>query len=123
MLNSTRNRPPGLPSNLPEAIDLPRRSKYGPPALGRSQVVRQRILIPPFPGSNPGAPAMNSLFLHIFLTNRKKASNTGLAQAVTLSLYHKTGMGAGISASVSDADFGRLVFRIGSLRRAELLPL
>ncbi len=27
------------------------------PALGRSQVVRQRILIPPSPGSNPGAPA------------------------------------------------------------------
>src|SRR5438874_10088237 len=34
--------------------------RAGPADLGRSQVVRQRILIPPFPGSSPGAPASQS---------------------------------------------------------------
>jgi hypothetical protein len=33
--------------------------------LGRSQVVRQRILIPPSPGSNPGAPANENLLRSI----------------------------------------------------------
>ncbi len=33
--------------------------------LGRSQVVRQRILIPPSPGSNPGAPASHRGLLRV----------------------------------------------------------
>ena len=52
---------------LSTAVDRSKSHRYGPRAmvatsrlLGRSQVVRQRILIPPFPGSSPGAPASQS---------------------------------------------------------------
>src|SRR6266403_3401502 len=58
----------------PTPVDRTSPRRYGPRAaaacarhrrarrtLGRSQVVRQRILIPPFPGSSPGAPATQSV--------------------------------------------------------------
>ena len=69
---SCRTAPPPVlgPSSehaavLSAAVDRSKSRRYGPRAmvatsrlLGRSQVVRQRILIPPFPGSSPGAPAI-----------------------------------------------------------------
>ena len=42
--------------------------------LGRSQVARQRILIPPFPGSSPGAPANDFNWLDFDPKNRPRLS-------------------------------------------------
>src|SRR5712675_509168 len=46
--------------------------------MGRSQAVRQRILIPPFGGSIPPAPANHSITSSLWPDRRKKPANRGL---------------------------------------------
>ena len=55
-----------------------------PGGMGRRQVVRHRFLVSTFPGSNPGAPAISSLFTTIFceqltFAGPRKFILTGLA--------------------------------------------
>ena len=76
-------------------VRAPRRHARRP--MGRSQVVRQRILIPPFPGSSPGAPASKSRLMgHVRLQksaglSRKLAKRYGVSEAQFFWIFGRGG--------------------------------
>ena len=74
-----------LPGPRPAAMVRALRRRANHRRMGRSQVVRQRILIPPFPGSSPGAPASKSLISHDFRSGLETRANTRRLRRVVLS--------------------------------------
>src|ERR1700730_4231945 len=79
--------------------------------MGRSQVVRQRILIPPFGGSSPPAPASQSGLHRYLRESLRNPREWGPIPRIGLSLgVSDSATNAPLVPSVSEGYFWRLVF-------------